>query len=357
MHDIKIVLANGVEIPCKSFGYRKDVYAPFIFNTSIVGYQEALTDPSYKKEILVMSFPIQGIYGINDIDSESDKIHLSAFVVNSFEKNFSNNHATISIEDFLNKHKIQGVTNVDTRFLIKQIREKGSMLGAIVSIDESKEEVLKKIEEMRFEEHVQSVSPKEIEVLNPKGKKYIVFYDFGAKNNIMRELIGRNYKVTRVPHNTTAKKVMELNPDFVFLSNGPGDPAELTSIVKEVKTLIDNKVRIAGICLGHQLISLALGAKTERLKFGHHASNHPVKNVETGKVYITSQNHNYAVINGTLPEGVKVFLTSLNDESIEGLKSEKYGVISTQFHPEAAPGPTEAREFFDLFIEFIKGGK
>ncbi len=357
MNDIKIVLANGIEIPCKSFGYRKDVYAPFIFNTSIVGYQEALTDPSYKKEILVMSFPIQGIYGINEMDSESDKIHLSAFVVNNFEKNFSNNHATTSIEDFLNKHKVQGVTNVDTRFLIKQIREKGSMLGAIVDIKEPKETVLENIKKMTFEEHVQEVSPKNIKVINPQGNKHIVFYDFGAKENIIRELVGRGYKLTRVPHDTKAKEVINMNPDFVFLSNGPGDPAELTPIVEEIKMLINNNIKIAGICLGHQLIALALGAKTERLKFGHHASNHPVKNIETEKVYITSQNHNYAVIDGTLPEGVDIFLTSLNDGSIEGLKSKKFGVISTQFHPEAAPGPTEAREFFDLFIEFINGGK
>ncbi|WP_246005071.1 carbamoyl phosphate synthase small subunit [Mycoplasma marinum] len=255
------------------------------------------------------------------------------------------------------ENKVQGVSGVDTRFLVKQIREKGSMYGAIVNINEPKEEVLKKIQNLKLEEHVKEVSPKEKEILNPKGKKHIVFYDFGAKGNILNMLIKRNFKVTVVPHDTTSKQVMNLKPDFVFLSNGPGDPAELTGIVDEIKELIKNKVKIAGICLGHQLISLALGGRTTRLKFGHHSSNHPVKNIENGKVYITTQNHNYTVLEGSLPQGVNTFLKSLNDKSVEGLKSEEFGVISTQFHPEAAPGPSDAYKFFDMFIEFVEGGK
>ncbi len=355
-NNIKIILENGIVMPCKSFGYKKDIFGSFIFNTSIVGYEETLTDPSYKSEILVMTFPAQGIYGINNLDQESSKIHMSALIVNNYEENYSNNHAVKSLDKFLKEQETLGVYDVDTRYLTQLIRDKGSMRGAIVDIESNSEEIVNKVKSLVLEDQVKNVSPKKITIMNPKAKKTIVFYDFGAKENIKKILILNGYKLIIVPFDTNATKVLSYKPEFVFLSNGPGDPAKLTSVVTEIKKLIAKKVKIVGICLGHQLLGLAVNAKTERLKFGHHATNHPVIDLENDKVYITSQNHNYAVKEDTLPKTVEPLLRSLNDHSLEGMKSNKYHFISTQFHPEAAPGTNDANLMFERFIEF-KGDK
>ncbi len=351
--DLKIILENNIILKASSFGYKKNVYGSFIFNTSIVGYEEALTDPSYNSEILVMTFPLQGIYGINLKDIESNNIHPSAFVVNDHEKNWSNNHAKQSLDFFLNKNKILGVSNVDTRYLTKIIRTNGSLKGAIVDINDDENEVKNKIIKWSFNEQVKNVSPKKISIINSKGKKTISFYDFGAKKSIKTEFIKRGYRLVILPYNTTAKKALSFNPEFIFLSNGPGDPNYLKSVVEEIKKLMKTNIKIVGICLGHQLLGLATNQKIFKLSFGHHAINHPVKNIETNKVYITSQNHNFAIIDQNKKD-IDVFLKSLNDNSIEGMKSNKLNFISTQFHPEASPGTSDANEIFDIFIEFNK---
>ncbi len=357
-NNIKIVLNNGIIIPCKSFGYlsNEEIYGTFIFNTSIIGYEEALTDPSYSSEILVMSFPQQGIYGISEKDMESKKIHVSAYVVTNYELNWSNNHAKKSLDEFLKIQKVLGVYDVDTRFLTKIIRTEGSLKGAIVSIDADIKIVLDKINKWECNNQVMKVSPSKIQILNNTSKKTIVFYDFGSKNSIKAEFIKRGYRIVVVPYNTTANDALAYKPEFVFLSNGPGDPTSLVLVIKEIKKLLAKKIKIVGICLGHQLLALALNLEITRLKFGHHSINHPVKNFENNKVYITSQNHNYTVVKNNLNKNIEVFLTSLNDQSIEGMKSINYNFISTQFHPEASPGTSDANEFFDLFIEFNNKG-
>lgn len=354
-NDIKIVLENGMEIFATSFGARKDVMGDFIFNTSLVGYQEVLTDPSYFQEIVVMTFPLQGIYGINKNDAESAYSSPSAFIVSEYEKNYSNNHATMSIGEYLKKRNIQGVSGVDTRYLTRLIREKGSMKGAIVSIDSDSKAVVESLKNLKLSGHVSSVSPKAISTTNTSGKKTIVFYDFGAKDSIVKNIEARGYKVIRVPHNTKYLEIKKYRPDIIFLSNGPGDPSELTDVVDEVKKMISGGEKVCGICLGHQIIAIALGAQTYRLKFGHHSINHPVLDNETQRVYITSQNHNYAVDDKTLPQDVIPFMRSLHDDAVEGLRHKTKSIISVQFHPEAAPGPSDANDIFDKFFRYLEG--
>ena len=357
MNNMKIIFENGIKLDAKYFGFKKEVYGTFIFNTSIVGYEESLTDPSYKDEILVMTFPLQGIYGINQKDQESSKIHLAAFIVNSYEKHYSNNHAVKSLDAFLKENEVLGIYDVDTRYLTKLIRKTGSLKAAIVFDDFDQKDVDKKLAILNIKDQVKNVSPKQIEILNSESKKCIVFYDFGAKNSIKKEFIKRGYKIVVVPYNTSVGKALSYKPEFIFLSNGPGDPADLLESIDIIKLFIKQNIKIVGICLGNQLLSLALGGKTTRLKFGHHSTNHPIKNLLNNKVYITSQNHNYSIVENSLSKDVNVFLRSLNDNSIEGILSEKYNIIATQFHPEAAPGTSDANALFDMFIDFNKGDK
>ena len=354
--DIKIVLENGIVIPAISFGKRKDVIGDFIFNTSLAGYQEVLTDPSYYQEVVVMTFPVQGIYGINKFDDESKSSSPSAFIVGEYEEDYSNCHADESLKDYLVRKNIQGVSGVDTRYLTKLIREKGSMKGAIVSIDADEKAIIKQLKATKLSGHVHTVSPKKIEIKNPKGRKTAIFYDFGAKDSIEANIISRGYKVVRVPYDTKYEEVKKYNPELIFLSNGPGDPAELKEVVKEVKKMISAGENICGICLGHQIISIALGAKTYRLKFGHHSINHPVVDIETEKVYLTTQNHNYSVDVNSLPKNVVPFMKSVHDGTVEGIRHKTKNVIAVQFHPEAGPGPSDANEVFDRFFNYFKGG-
>lgn len=355
MNDIKIVLINGIVIPAKSFGKRIDVVGDFIFNTSLVGYQEVLTDPSYFQEIVVMTFPLQGIYGINLNDSESLHSSPSAFVVCEYEENYSNNHAEMSLNDYLIKRNIQGVSNVDTRYLTKLIRENGSLIGKITDINSDENAIIDELKKIKLSGHVHSVSIKNNIVINPELEKHVVLVDFGAKDSIAKNIASRGYKVTIVPWDTKSNEIEKLNPDIIFLSNGPGDPAELTDVIHEIKQLINNGNKVCGICLGHQLIAWALGAQTYRLKFGHHSINHPVIDVEDNKVFITSQNHNYTIDESTIPTDIKVTMRSLHDNTIEGIAHKNKKVISVQFHPEAAPGPNDANEIFDRFIKFLEG--
>lgn len=354
--DIKIVLENGIVIPAISFGKRKDVIGDFIFNTSIAGYQEVLTDPSYYQEVVVMTFPVQGIYGVNKFDDESKSSSPSAFVVGEFEEDYSNCHATESLREYLVRKDIQGVSGVDTRYLTKLIREKGSMKGAIVDIDANEKEIIKQLKKTKLSGHVHTVSPKKIEIKNKAKKKTAVFYDFGAKDSIEANILSRGYKVVRVPYDTKYEDIKKYKPELVFLSNGPGDPAELKEVVKEVKKMISGGENVCGICLGHQIISIALGAKTYRLKFGHHSINHPVVDTETEKVYLTTQNHNYSVDEKSLPKTVIPFLKSVHDGTVEGIRHKTKKVIAVQFHPEAGPGPSDANEIFDRFFDYFKGG-
>lgn len=357
MNDIKIVLENGISIPCQSFGLKQNIVGDFIFNTSLVGYQEVLTDPSYHQEVVVMTFPLQGIYGINNDDSESNHSTPLAFVVQEFEKKYSNAFATKSLDEYLKEKNIVGAAGVDTRHLTKIIRELGSLKGAIVDKDFSDKAALELIKNKKLAHHVEDVAPKDIAIFNPKGKKHVVFMDFGAKDSIVKEIIARGFKVTRVAYDMSAEKILALKPDVVFLSNGPGDPAELQDEIAEIKKLIAAKARIAGICLGHQLIAHAMGAKTYRLKFGHHSINHPVRDLETDKIFITSQNHNYSVDEKTLPKAATVFMRSLHDKTVEGIKHKDLPIICVQFHPEAAPGPSDANVLFDKFFTYLLGEK
>ncbi|WP_085056196.1 glutamine-hydrolyzing carbamoyl-phosphate synthase small subunit [Mycoplasma sp. (ex Biomphalaria glabrata)] len=353
-HDAKIILENGTEMKGFFFGKKGITFGDFIFNTSLVGYEEALTDPSYNQEILVMTFPVLGIYGITKKDMESEKIQVAGFVVQEVEKNYSNFDSILCLDKFLEDNNVVGIEGIDTRALTRIIREKGSMRGCICEIDADTHAILEEVKKFNPSSHVSKVTNRTWKEEKPKHTLLkIAFVDFGAKKNIVQEFHKHNVETTIFSPNVTAKELMNPEFDGVFLSNGPGDPAELKEWVNKIESILGKKP-VIGICLGHQLIGLSLGAKTYRLKYGHHSSNHPVINNLTNKVIITSQNHNYAVDETTLPKDIKILYSSVNDDSVEGLYSETKKIYCTQFHPESAPGPNDAGVIFDDFINFIK---
>lgn len=337
-----IVLENGQVFKGKPFGASGEVVGELVFTTGMTGYLETLTDPSYYGQIVVQTFPLIGNYGIIPADFESSSPKLKAYIVREWCQVPSNFRSEGELDTFLKMHNIIGVYGIDTRELTKTIREVGVMNAKISTSLDDLDKILAEIKNYRITEAVQTVSTKEISINKgqPAGYK-VVLWDFGAKENIRRELLKRGCEVITVPADTTAEEIINLAPDGVMLSNGPGDPADNKEIIGEVNKLAKAKLPIFAICLGHQLLALAQGAETVKLKYGHRGANQPVKDLKTGRVYITSQNHGYAVVPDSLPAHAHLSYLNANDDTCEGIEYQNMPAFSTQFHPEASAGPLD----------------
>lgn len=353
----KIVLEDGEEYLGYGFGANVESICEIVFNTSMVGYQEIVSDPSYTYQMVVMTYPLIGNYGITDDDYETGKPSIGGLVVREYNDHPSNFRYTKTLSEYLEENNIPGIYGVDTRKITRSIRNKGSRKVIITDISTTKEEAIEKMKNYQIpKDAVSKVSCKKKWYARTANAKYnVVAVDCGIKLNIVRNLNKRKCNVTVVPYNTTAEEVMSLKPDGVFLSNGPGDPEDVKEVIKLVKEL-KGKYPIFGICLGHQMISLAYGAKTYKLKFGHRGGNHPVLNLKTDKIEITSQNHSYAVDEESL-KSTKLEPTHKNilDNTIEGVECKKDRIFSVQYHPESAPGPQDSGYLFDKFINIMKG--
>lgn len=342
----KLILENGMVFHGKAFGYLQETIGEVVFNTGITGYQEILTDPSYTGQIVTMTTPLIGNYGLNLEDVESQSPKVKGFIVREACDYPSNFRCEISLNDYLKNNKIMAMEQVDTRALTKVLRNSGTMKGIITLEELSDDYIKEKLQAFDNTHAVFDVSTKAVYTITGVGK-HVAIMDFGIKSNILRSFKQRNCKITVFPAAAGYNEILDVNPDLIFLSNGPGDPADLGSIIENIKQLIGKKP-IAGICLGHQLLALALGGKTAKLKFGHRGCNHPVKALEENKVYITSQNHGYYV--NELPEDTVVTHLSANDGTVEGMRHKTMPIYCVQFHPEASPGPKDANIIFDQFL-------
>lgn len=352
---VYICLANGQIFEGKRFGASGEITGELVFTTGMGGYIETLTDPSYFGQIVMQTFPLIGNYGFIDEDMESTKSYVSAYIVREYCKEPSNFRCGKTLDDYLKENNIIGVYDVDTREITKIIRESGVM-NAVICSDPKKAD-FDKIKEYKITDAVKSTSVEKPCLVPSKNHKYnVVLIDYGKKDNIPRELAKRGCNVAVVPYNTKAEDILKLNPDGIMLSNGPGDPSDNEECIEELKKLI-GKVPIFGICLGHQLLALAMGGKTIKLKYGHRGVNQPVKNLKTGRTYISSQNHGYAVINEDIEKaGGVISYVNANDGTNEGVDYPDKKAFSVQFHPEACSGPHDTRFLFDRFIDMI-GGK
>ena len=352
----KIVLEDGEEYLGYGFGADKEAICEIVFNTSMVGYQEIVSDPSYTYQMVVMTYPLIGNYGITDEDYETKQPTIGGMVVREYNDLPSNFRYTKTLSEYLEENDIPGISGIDTRKLTRSIRNKGSRKVIITDITTSKEDALKKLKAYDIpKDAVAKVSCKKKWYSRTANYKYnVVAVDCGIKLNIVRSLNKRGCNVTIVPYNTTAKEIENLKPDGIFLSNGPGNPEDVKEVINLVKEL-RGKYPIFGICLGHQMISLAYGAKTYKLKFGHRGGNHPVLNLQTDKIEITSQNHSYAVDEQSL-EKTDLVVTHKNilDNTIEGVECKKDKAFSVQYHPESSPGPQDSGYLFDKFIHLIE---
>lgn len=349
-----LVLENGLSFEGVSFGAEGTSFGEVVFNTSMSGYQEILTDPSYHRQIVTMTSPQIGNYGINGEDNESAKPWAAGFIIKELSTVTSNWRATTSLNDYLKKHNIIGIANIDTRELTLELRKHGVVRGAISTEITDTAELIKKVKS----QPVMAGSNLAYEVTTDKTyvwkkldkpKYRVVCVDVGIKHNILRKLTNLGCECTVVPAKTSSKDILALNPDGIFVSNGPGDPEVVTETIQALRDLIPLKP-IFGICLGHQLLALALGGRTYKLKFGHRGGNHPVKNMLTGKIEISAQNHGFAVDADSLPPNVMVTHLNLNDNTNEGLSHKEYPVFSVQYHPESAPGPHDSHYLFEQFI-------
>lgn len=375
-----LALEDGTIFNGQAFGAEGEKAGEVVFNTSLTGYQEILTDPSYKGQIVTMTYPLIGNYGINEEDIESPRPNAEAFVVRENARLASNFRLTGKLDEYLKKYGIVGIEGVDTRMLTRRLRTKGSLKGIVSTIDLDEKSLVKKAKESQGVEGVDLVkvvtcakpyvwneteyaqnSKYEIlntkQIPNSKFKYQVAAYDYGIKFHILRNLQKFGCKVTVYPADYPAEKILEMNPDGIFLSNGPADPSAVTYAIKNIKKLIGKKP-IFGICLGHQLLGLALGGKTYKLKFGHHGGNQPVMDLTTRKVEITAQNHGFAVDIDSIPKGtVELTHINLNDKTVEGMRHTKLPIFSVQYHPEAGPGPHDANYLFKRFVEMMKAGE
>ena len=353
-----LILEDGTVFKGTSIGSTREVISEIVFNTSMTGYLEVLTDPSYAGQAVVMTYPLIGNYGICREDMESKKAWPDGYIVRELSRIPSNFRSGDTIQNFLKEQDIPGISGIDTRALTKILREKGTMNGMITTnADYDLQEVISRIKEYSVKGVVMATTTKEPYVIPGEGKK-VALLDCGAKNNIARSLNERGCQVMVYPADTPAEVILKENPDGIMLSNGPGDPEENVDIIREVKKLYESDVPIFAICLGHQLMALATGAKTYKLKYGHRGGNHPVKDLETGRVYISSQNHGYAVDEKTLDPNVAVpAFVNVNDGTNEGLKYVGKNIFTVQYHPEACPGPQDSGYLFDRFIRMMEEGK
>lgn len=342
----------------KSIGADKEVISEIVFNTSMTGYLEVLTDPSYAGQAVVMTYPLIGNYGICHKDMESLKSWQDGFIVRELSRTPSNFRSEDTIQNFLKSNGIPGIEGIDTRALTKILREKGTMNGMITTNENYNiDEIIPKLKEYKTGKVVEKVTCNKPQILKGDGFK-VALMDFGAKNNIAKELNKRGCEVTIYPALTKAEEILAANPDGIMLSNGPGDPKDCQSIIEEVKKLYESGTPIFAICLGHQLMALATGADTHKMKYGHRGANHPVKDLATGKVYISSQNHGYMVDMETVnPEVAKEAFINVNDKTNEGLEYFQRNVYTVQFHPEACAGPQDSNYLFDKFMSMMKKGR
>ncbi len=350
-----LILEDGTVFTGESIGVAKEVISEIVFNTSMTGYLEVLTDPSYAGQAVVMTYPLIGNYGITP-DMESKRPWLDGYIVRELSRIPSNFRCEGTIQDFLLKHDIPGICGIDTRALTKILRDKGTMNGMITTNENyNLEEILPKIKAYRVGDVVSKVTCDTKEVLPGNGKK-VALLDLGAKNNIAKSLNNRGCEVTIYPAHTSAAEIIASNPDGIMLSNGPGDPKDCGDIIEELKKLYDTDIPIFAICLGHQLMALAAGADTHKMKYGHRGGNHPVKDLATGRVYISSQNHGYVVDTDNLDSSIATpAFVNVNDGTNEGLKYTDKNIFTVQFHPEACPGPQDSGYLFDRFIAMMGG--
>jgi len=350
-----LVLEDGRTFTGASFGAEGESFGEMVFNTSMSGYQEILTDPSYAGQVVCMTYPLIGNYGTNQEDVESRRLWVEGFVVREASRVASNFRSTVSLQDYLKENNIVGLEHIDTRALVRHIRDKGSMRCGISTLEVDPKVLLEKVlasPEMANRELASEVTVKDnYSYPSTADENYhVVAYDFGVKTNSLREFAKFGCRVTVVPSHTSASDVMALKPDGIFLSNGPGDPSSMTSVIKEIKELAASKTPMFGICLGHQLIGEAFGAKTYKLKFGHRGGNQPIKDLTTGKIEITAHNHGFAVDADSLPADVEVTHINLNDNTVAGLRHKTLPIFSVQYHPESAPGPHDSEYLFEQFI-------
>jgi len=369
-----LALEDGTVFPGKSHGAKGECYGEVVFNTAITGYQEIFTDPSYAGQIVILTNPQIGNYGTNPEDSESTRPYIEGLVVREFSAVASNWRSREHAAQFLEKHRIPVIAELDTRLLVRHLRSRGVMRGVISTLESDAEKLVAKaraIPQMAGLDLATSVSTKQRYVWteppqpvtpgpsgdwprNPELRYHVVAYDYGIKQNILRRLVAEGCRVTVVPSLTTADEVLALEPDGIFLSNGPGDPEPLQAQVTQIRKLIGKKP-IFGICLGHQLLGLALGGKTYKLKFGHRGANHPVKNLVTSRVEITSHNHGFAVDPESLNANqVELTHMNLNDQALEGFRHRSEPVFCVQYHPEAAPGPHDSLYLFQDFVKLME---
>ncbi len=353
-----LILENGQVFEGKSFGYPCESTGELVFTTAMTGYLETLTDPSYYGQIVIQTFPLIGNYGVIPEDFESEKPFLKAYVVRQWCQEPSNFRSEGALDSFLYEHKIPGIYDIDTRALTKIVREYGVMNAKLCLTQTDIEEALAELKAYRVADAVASVCGSERHFSGSPDAAYrVVLWDFGAKGNIERMLLRRRCQVITVPSFTTADEIMSLDPDGLMLSNGPGDPAENTEVIAQLSKLVEHRIPTFGICLGHQLLALSQGAKTEKLKYGHRGANQPVIDKTAGKIYITSQNHGYAVVSSTLPGCAFESFANVNDGTCEGVKYTGIPAFSVQFHPEACGGPLDTGFLFDEFITLMRSVK
>lgn len=353
-----LILENGTIFEGKSFGCSGEAVGEIVFTTAMTGYLETLTDPSYYGQIVVQTFPLIGNYGVIPSDFESKQLHLKAYIVKDWCQEPSNFRCEGDLDTFLKQNNIVGLYGIDTRALTKIVREHGVMNGKIVPDGLATGLGLSELKNFSVVDAVKSVSCKSEETFTPDGAKHkIVLWDFGTKESIKKELMSRGCEVTVVPSTTSAERILQLAPDGIMLSNGPGDPTANAEVIEEIKKLLPHKIPTFGICLGHQLFALANGAKREKLHYGHRGANQPAIDTATGRVYITSQNHGYAIINDSITTNARVSFVNANDNTCEGVEYLDKPAFTVQFHPEASAGPLDTAFLFDRFIELIEGGK
>jgi len=350
-----LLLEDGTSYIGRSFGSDGEAIGEVVFNTSMTGYQEILTDPSYKGQMVAMTYPLIGNYGVNLDDMESNRVWAEGFIVSEYTASPSHWAASGSLGGWLQKHRIVAIDQIDTRALTRKIRMKGAMNG-ILSTAPFNETILgqklKTAPSLVGQDIVSKVSCSENYSWNTEGQFHIVAYDFGIKQNILRMLASHNCRVTVVPAYTPASQVLSMNPDGIVLSNGPGDPEAASMAIKNTAQLLGKKP-ILGICLGHQILALALGGKSYKLKFGHHGGNHPVMDLATKKIQITAQNHGFAIDPASVEKEMVVTHINLNDGTVEGMRHKQLPILSFQYHPESSPGPHDAHQLFQTFINLF----
>lgn len=353
---VKLVLENGKSFEAISIGHEVDgdgVLGEVVFNTSMTGYQEVFTDPSYCDQIVVMTYPLIGNYGINYDDYENLTPALKGIIVKEACQQASNWRNQKSLSDFLKEHKIAGLADIDTRELTKVIRSEGAMKGIICKADTSESQIQEMLKRKLATDQIPRVSSKTVAHF-PGSFPRVVMMDFGYKKNILTSLLKRGCDVIVVPYNSSFEDIVKYNPHGIMLTNGPGDPKDVPEVLPVIKKL-QEKYPLFAICMGHQLFALANGADTEKMRFGHRGANHPVKDLTLDRVYITSQNHGYAVRDESVTAtDLEVTQINLNDRSVEGLKHKKFPAFSVQYHPEANPGPSDTQHLFDCFVDVMK---